>query len=127
MGVSLTVHKGTAAKSRARMRRQLRGRKKIFGAPQRPRLVVTRSARHISAQVIDDVAGRTLAYASTMEADLRSTGGDKSDKAKRVGGLVAERAKAAGVAQVVFDRAGYKYHGRIAALADGAREAGLGF
>jgi large subunit ribosomal protein L18 len=127
MGVSLTVHKGTAAKSRARMRRQLRGRKKIFGAPQRPRLVVTRSARHISAQVIDDVAGRTLAYASTMEADLRSTGGDKSDKAKRVGGLVAERAKAAGVAQVVFDRAGYKYHGRIAALADGASEAGLGF
>ena len=127
MGVSLTVHKGTAARSRARLRRQLRGRKKIFGAPQRPRLVVTRSARHISAQVIDDVAGRTLAYASTMEADLRSTAGDKSEKAKQVGGLVAERAKAAGVAQVVFDRAGHKYHGRIAALADGAREAGLGF
>ena len=127
MGVSLTVHKGTADKARARLRRQLRGRKKIFGAPQRPRLVVTRSARHISAQVIDDVAGRTLAYASTMEPDLRSTAGDKSDKAKLVGGLVAERAKAAGVAQVVFDRAGHKYHGRIAALADGAREAGLGF
>jgi large subunit ribosomal protein L18 len=127
MGVSLTVHKGTAAKSRARLRRQLRGRKKIFGAPQRPRLVVTRSARHISAQVIDDVAGRTLAYASTMEAELRSTAGDKRALAKQVGGLVAERAKAAGVAQVVFDRAGHKYHGRIAALADGAREAGLGF
>ena len=127
MGVSLTVHKGTAVKARARLRRQLRGRKKIFGAPQRPRLVVTRSARHISAQVVDDVAGRTLAYASTMEADLRSTAGDKSDKAKQVGGLVAERAKAVGVAQVVFDRAGHKYHGRIAALADGAREAGLGF
>jgi large subunit ribosomal protein L18 len=127
MGVSLTVHKRTADKARAQLRRQLRGRKKIFGAPQRPRLVVTRSARHISAQVIDDVAGRTLAYASTMEPDLRSTAGDKSDKAKLVGGLVAERAKAAGVAQVVFDRAGHKYHGRIAALADGAREAGLGF
>ena len=127
MGVSLTVHKGTAAKARARLRRQLRGRKKIFGAPQRPRLVVTRSARHISAQVIDDVAGRTLAYASTMEADLRSTAGDKRDLAKQVGGLVAQRAKAAGVEQVVFDRAGHKYHGRIAALADGAREAGLGF
>ena len=127
MGVSLTVHKATAVKARARLRRQLRGRKKIFGGPQRPRLVVTRSTRHISAQVIDDVAGRTLAYASTMEADLRSTAGDKSDKAKQVGELVAERAKAAGVAQVVFDRAGHKYHGRIAALADGAREAGLGF
>jgi large subunit ribosomal protein L18 len=127
MGVSITVHKGTADKARARMRRQLRGRKKIFGAPQRPRLVVTRSARHISAQVIDDVAGRTLAYASTMELDLRSTTGDKSAKAKQVGGLVAERAKAVGVGQVVFDRAGHKYHGRIAALADGAREAGLGF
>jgi large subunit ribosomal protein L18 len=127
MGVSLSVHKGTAAKSRARLRRQLRGRKKIFGAPQRPRLVVTRSARHISAQVIDDVAGRTLASASSMEAALRTVEGDKSDKAKQVGELVAERAKAAGVAQVVFDRAGRKYHGRIAALADGAREAGLGF
>ena len=127
MGVSLTVHKATADKARARLRRQLRGRKKIFGAPQRPRLVVTRSARHISAQVIDDVAGRTLAHASTMEPELRSAAGDKSDKAKQVGTLVAERAKAAGVAQVVFDRAGHKYHGRIAALADGAREAGLGF
>jgi large subunit ribosomal protein L18 len=127
MGVSLSVHKGTAAKSRARLRRQLRGRKKVFGAPQRPRLVVTRSARHISAQVIDDVAGRTLASASSMEAALRTAEGDKSDKAKQVGELVAERAKAAGVGQVVFDRAGRKYHGRIAALADGAREAGLGF
>jgi large subunit ribosomal protein L18 len=127
MGVSLSPHKGTAAKSRARLRRQLRGRKKIFGAPERPRLVVTRSARHISAQVIDDVAGRTLAYASSMEAALRTAAGDKSDKAKQVGGLVAERAKAAGVEQVVLDRAGRKYHGRIAALADGAREAGLGF
>jgi large subunit ribosomal protein L18 len=127
MGVSLSPHKATAAKSRARLRRQLRGRKKIFGAPERPRLVVTRSTRHISAQVIDDVAGRTLAHASSMEAALRTADGDKSDKAKQVGGLVAERAKAAGVEQVVFDRAGRKYHGRIAALADGAREAGLGF
>ncbi len=127
MGISLSARKGTAAKSRARLRRQLRGRKKIFGAPERPRLVVTRSARHITAQVIDDVAGRTLAYASSMEATLRTGDGDKSDKAKQVGGLVAERAKAAGVEQVVFDRAGNKYHGRIAALADAAREAGLGF
>ena len=127
MGISLSAHKGTAAKSRARLRRQLRGRKKIFGAPERPRLVVTRSARHITAQVIDDVAGRTLASASSMEPELRNGTGDKSDKAKQVGGLVAERAKAAGIEQVVFDRAGRKYHGRIAALADGAREAGLGF
>ena len=127
MAVSLSSHKGTATKTRSRLRRQIRARKKIFGAPERPRLVVTRSARHIMAQVIDDTAGRTLASASTMEADLRSASGDKSAKAKQVGALVAERAKAAGVEQVVFDRAGNKYHGRIAALADGARGAGLGF
>jgi large subunit ribosomal protein L18 len=127
MAVSLSSHKGTAVKARARMRRQLRGRKQIFGAPERPRLVVTRSARHIYAQVVDDVAGRTLASASTMESALRGSDGDKSEKAKQVGGLLAERAKAAGVEQVVFDRAGHKYHGRIAALADGAREGGLGF
>ncbi|HZA04654.1 MAG TPA: 50S ribosomal protein L18 [Propionibacteriaceae bacterium] len=127
MGISLSAHKGTATKSRARLKRQLRGRKKIFGAPERPRLVVTRSARHITAQVIDDVAGRTVAYASSMEDALRTAAGDKSDKAKQVGGLVAQRAKAAGIEQVVFDRAGHKYHGRVAALADGAREAGLGF
>ena len=114
-------------RSAARLRRQVRVRKKIFGAPERPRLVVTRSARHISAQVIDDTQGRTLASASTMEADLRAATGDKSEKAKQVGGLIAERAKAAGIQSVVFDRAGYKYHGRVAALADGAREAGLGF
>ena len=126
MAVSLSSHKGTAPKTRSRLRRQIRARKKIFGAPERPRLVVTRSARHILAQVIDDTAGRTLASASTMEADLRNAAGDKSAKAKQVGGLVAERAKAAGVEQVVFDRAGNKYHGRIAALADGAREGGLG-
>ena len=127
MAVSLSSHKGTAAKTRSRLRRQIRARKKIYGAPERPRLVVTRSARHILAQVIDDTAGRTLASASTMEADLRSATGDKSAKAKQVGELVAERAKAVGVEQVVFDRAGNKYHGRIAALADGARGAGLGF
>ena len=127
MAVSLSSHKGTATKTRSRLRRQIRARKKIFGAPERPRLVVTRSARHIMAQVIDDTAGRTLASASTREADLRSDAGDKSAKAKQVGALVAERAKAAGVEQVVFDRAGNKYHGRIAALADAAREAGLGF
>ena len=127
MAVSLSSHKGTATKTRSRLRRQIRARKKIFGAPERPRLVVTRSARHIMAQVIDDTAGRTLASASTMEADLRSAAGDKSAKAKQVGALVAERAKAAGVEQVVFDRAGNKYHGRIAALADAARESGLTF
>ena len=127
MAVSLSSHKGTAPKTRSRLRRQIRGRKKIFGAPQRPRLVVSRSARHISVQVIDDVAGHTLAAASTMESELRAADGDKSAKAKQVGELVAARAKAAGVEQVVFDRAGNKYHGRIAALADGAREAGLGF
>ena len=125
MAVSLSSHKGTAAKTRSRMRRQLRGRKKIFGAPERPRLVVTRSARHISAQVVDDTAGRTLASASSMEATLRTALGDKSDKAKQVGGLVAERAKAAGVSAVVLDRGGYQYHGRVRSLAEGAREGGL--
>ena len=109
----------------ARTRRHLRVRKKVSGGPQRPRLVVTRSARHILAQVVDDVAGRTLASASTMEADLRSMSADKTAKAKRVGELVGERARAAGVEAVVFDRAGNHYHGRVAALADGARESGL--
>ncbi len=127
MAVSLSARKGTAAKTASRLRRQIRVRKKVFGATERPRLVVTRSARHISAQVVDDTQGRTLASASSMEAALRTAAGDKSVKAKQVGELVAERAKAAGVSNVVFDRAGHKYHGRIAALADGAREAGLGF
>jgi large subunit ribosomal protein L18 len=127
MAVSLRVNKHSAAKAASRQRRQVRGRKKIFGSAQRPRLVITRSSRHISAQVIDDVAGRTLASASSMEADLRGATGDKSDKAKVVGANVAERAKAAGIEKVVFDRAGNRYHGRIAALADGAREAGLDF
>jgi large subunit ribosomal protein L18 len=127
MAVSLSAHKRTASRTAARLRRQVRVRKKVFGAPERPRLVVTRSARHISAQVIDDVAGRTLVSASSMETTLRAADGDKSDKAKQVGGLVAERAKAAGIERVVFDRAGHKYHGRIAALADGARDGGLDF
>jgi large subunit ribosomal protein L18 len=125
MASSLSVHKGMADKAAARLRRQARGRKSIAGTPERPRLVIFRSSRHISAQVIDDVAGVTLASASSLE--LRSAAGDKSIKAKEVGKLVAERAKKAGVENVVFDRAGNKYHGRIAALADSAREAGLGF
>jgi large subunit ribosomal protein L18 len=127
MAVSLSQHKHMSPRSAARLRRQVRVRKKVFGAPERPRLVVTRSARHVYAQVIDDTQGRTLASASTMEATLRAATGDKSDNAKQVGSLIAERAKAVGVESVVFDRAGYKYHGRIAALADGAREGGLGF
>ena len=127
MAVSLSAHKGTAAKTAARLRRQIRVRKKIFGLPERPRLVVTRSAKHISAQVIDDTVGRTLASASTVEGGLRGAEGDKTAQAKHVGELIAERAKAAGVSDVVFDRAGHKYHGRIAALADGARSGGLGF
>ena len=125
MGISLAVRKGLAPKTASRLRRQARGRKKIHGSAERPRLVVTRSARHITVQVIDDVRGHTLASASTMEAAVR--GADKSAKASKVGELIAERAKAAGVENVVFDRAGNKYHGRIAALADAAREAGLGF
>jgi large subunit ribosomal protein L18 len=127
MAISLKQHKHTAARVRSRLRRQSRGRKKLAGTSERPRLVVTRSSKHITAQVVDDSQGTTLAYASTMEADLRSQTGDKTDKAKLVGGKVAERAKAAGIEGVVFDRAGNKYHGRVAALADGAREAGLEF
>ena len=127
MAISLSNNKGTADKTAARLRRQARGRKKIHGSPERPRLVVTRSARHLFAQVIDDAAGTTLASASTMESGVRGTDGDKTARAKRVGALIADRAKAAGVSDVVFDRAGNKYHGRIAALADAAREAGLGF
>jgi large subunit ribosomal protein L18 len=125
MAISLKTHKHTAARQKSRLRRQIRGRKKLSGTPERPRLVVTRSSKHISAQVVDDLAGTTLVHASTMEGDLRAFDGDKTAKAKKVGELVAERAKAAGIEGVVFDRAGNKYHGRIAALADGAREGGL--
>lgn len=127
MASSLGFKKGLAAKAASRNRRQARGRKRIAGSPERPRMVVTRSSRHLFVQVIDDVAGLTLASASTMEADVRSADGDKSDKAAVVGKLVADRAKAAGINTVVFDRAGNKYHGRIASLADAAREAGLEF
>ncbi len=114
--------KGT---SPARTRRHLRVRKKVVGTTERPRLVVTRSARHVVAQIVDDTVGKTLASASSLESDLRALTGDKTAKARRVGELVAERAKAAGVVSVVFDRGGNKYHGRVAAIADGAREGGL--
>ena len=110
-----------------RSRRHLRVRKKVTGTPARPRLVVTRSARHMVVQVVDDTQGLTLASASTMEADLRGASDDKTAKARKVGQLVAERAKKAGVDAVVFDRGGNKYHGRVAAVADGAREGGLTF
>ena len=127
MAISLSNRKHTAARVKSRLRRQVRGRKKLAGSAERPRLVVTRSSKHITVQVVDDNVGQTLAYASTMEADLRSFDGDKTAKARKVGELVAERAKANGIDSVVFDRAGNKYHGRVAALADGAREGGLAF
>jgi large subunit ribosomal protein L18 len=111
----------------ARARRHFRLRKKISGSPARPRLVVNRSSRHIVAQIVDDLVGRTLASASSLEADVRAESGDKKARAAKVGALVAARAKEAGIAKVVFDRGGYDYHGRIAALADAAREAGLEF
>jgi len=110
-----------------RKRRHIRVRKKVSGTADRPRLVVTRSARHMVAQVVDDTAGRTLASASTMEAELRTGSEDKTAKARKVGQKVAERAKSAGVEAVVFDRGGNRFHGRVAALAEGAREAGLDF
>jgi large subunit ribosomal protein L18 len=115
----------TATKTRARVRRHLRVRKKVAGTTARPRLVVNRSARHIFVQVVDDTVGRTLVSASTLDESIRSADGDKTAKAKLVGALVAERAKNAGITAVVFDRGGYQYHGRVAALADSAREAGL--
>ena len=105
MAISLSNNKHTAARTKSRLRRQVRGRKKISGTAERPRLVVTRSTKHITVQVVDDLVGKTLAYASTMEADLRGFSGDKTAKAKKVGELVAERAKSAGVEDVVFDRA----------------------
>ena len=113
------------SKSAAKGRRHARLRKKIVGTELRPRLVVTRSARHVFVQVVDDSKGFTLASASTLEADMRTFDGDKTAKAHKVGELVAERAKAAGVDAVVFDRGGSKYAGRVAAIAEGAREGGL--
>ena len=119
------IVKRAKSKSAARGRRHLRVRKKVSGTPQRPRLVVSRSSRHVFVQIVDDTVGKTVASASTMEADLRSFEGDKTAKARKVGELLAERAKSAGIDAVVFDRGGNKYHGRIAAIADGAREGGL--
>jgi large subunit ribosomal protein L18 len=127
MAISLSKHKHTAPRTKARLQRQARGRKKVAGTAERPRLVVTRSSKHISVQVVDDLVGRTLVSASSMEADLRGFEGDKTAKAKKVGELVAERAKGAGIESVVFDRAGNQFHGRVAALADAAREGGLTF
>jgi len=115
------------ARRDGRITRHRRVRKKIHGTAVRPRMAVYRSNRHIIVQVIDDDAGRTLAAASTVEADQRGTGGSSVDAATRVGVLIAERAKAAGVSSVVFDRGGFQYHGRIAAVAAAAREAGLEF
>ncbi len=113
------------SKSDARSRRHARLRKKVVVTVLRPSLVVTRSARHVFVQVVDDAKGHTVASASTLEADLRSFDGDKTAKARKVGELVAERAKAAGIEDVVFDRGGNRYAGRVAAIADGAREGGL--
>ena len=127
MAISIKQSKGRAARATSRARRQIRGRKKLYGSPERPRLVVTRSSKPIVAQVVNDDQGHTLASASTLEADLRGFEGDKTAKAKKVGELVADRAKAAGISSVVFDRAGNRYAGRVAALADGAREGGLEF
>lgn len=127
MAISLGVRKHLADRTASKVRRQIRGRKGIVGTSERPRLVVTRSSRHMVAQIIDDGVGHTLASASTLEVTLKASAGDKSAKAREVGKLVAERAKKAGVDKVVFDRAGNKYQGRVAALAEGAREAGLGF
>nr|WP_203816640.1 50S ribosomal protein L18 [Actinoplanes ferrugineus] len=116
-----------AARAVGKARRHFRVRKNVRGSAERPRLVVTRSSRHITAQIIDDLKGHTLASASSLDASIRGNEGDKSALAGKVGALLAERAKAAGISQVVFDRGGNKYAGRIAALAAAAREAGLEF
>jgi len=125
MAIGVKVLKSSA--TNARRRRHFRVRKKVSGTSERPRLVVSRSTRHLFVQVVDDTQSRTVASASTMEAELRGASGDKSAKSRQVGALIAKRAKEAGVTSVVFDRAGNKYHGRIAALADSARENGLDF
>jgi large subunit ribosomal protein L18 len=130
--ISANARKRTASQVSAKRRtaigrRHARLRKKVVGSAERPRLVVKRSSRHILVQLIDDVAGHTLASASSLEADVRTLDGDKKARAAKVGELVAARAKDAGISAVVFDRGGYDYHGRIAALADAAREGGLEF
>ena len=123
--MGLTTKTRGKSKADARARRHSRLRKKINGDAARPRLVVTRSARHVFVQIVDDTKGHTLASASTMEDALRKDKGDKTAKSKAVGLLLAERAKKAGISEVVFDRGGNKYAGRVAAIADGAREGGL--
>ena len=125
MAIGVKVRKGSA--TNARRRRHFRLRKKIAGTATRPRLVVSRSTRHLFVQVINDELGQTIVSASTMEADLRNSTGDKTAKSRTVGELIAKRAVAAGVSSVVFDRAGNQYHGRIAALADAARSNGWEF
>ncbi|GAA0996630.1 50S ribosomal protein L18 [Acrocarpospora macrocephala] len=119
--------KHTAARAISRARRHRRVRKKVVGTVERPRLVVNRSTRHMFVQIVDDTAGHTLVSASTLDASLRTAEGDKTEKAKQVGALLAQRAKAAGISAVVFDRGGNRYAGRLAALADSAREGGLDF
>jgi len=129
VSATLLKRRGGVAAQRAigRARRHFRVRKNVSGTAERPRLVVTRSLRHVVAQVVDDTRGHTLASASSMDSSLRSADGDKKSMAAKVGALVAERAKAAGVSKVVFDRGGNRYAGRLASLADAAREAGLEF
>ena len=123
----MSAPKTATLRRTSRTRRHLRVRKKVWGSTARPRLVVSRSTRHISVQVVDDTVARTLASASTLDESIRGSEGDKKALAAAVGKLIAERAKAAGIDKVVFDRGGYRYHGRIAALADAAREGGLDF
>ncbi|MEU3017267.1 MAG: 50S ribosomal protein L18 [Nocardiopsis sp. BM-2018] len=126
MGITVS-RKRTAKATTSRKRRQFRVRKKVVGTSERPRLAVFRSSKHIVAQVIDDTKGHTLVAASSVETDVRGAEGTKSDKSVKVGELVAQRAKDAGITQVVFDRGGNRYAGRIAKLADAAREGGLEF
>lgn len=125
MGNFTKPAKHLSKKEAMRRRRHIRVRKNIFGSAERPRLVISRSLRNLTAQLVDDNAGVTLAYASTLEKEIAR--GDKTAQAKDAGKRLAERAKAKGIDQVIFDRAGRKYHGRVAALADGAREGGLNF
>jgi large subunit ribosomal protein L18 len=125
MAVSIKYNKHASPRVASRLRRQVRGRKKIAGSAERPRLVVTRSSKHIVAQVVNDDLGHTLVSASTLEGDMRAFSGTKTERARKVGELIAKRAKEAGIESVVFDRAGNRYAGRVAAVADGAREGGL--
>ncbi len=122
-----SAHGVSATRRVARARRHFRVRKRVVGVADRPRLVVTRSLRHIYAQLVDDTKGHTVVSASTLDTTVRGADGDKSAQARKVGAMVAERAKAAGISKVVFDRGGNRYTGRIAALADAAREGGLEF